>query len=67
MAQFYMGPMRVVLVSSPNAVEKLFRERPNNFKRSFNIEKHFKDSNVPGLFSMEGKRSISCANVIFNR
>ncbi|KAI8578314.1 hypothetical protein K450DRAFT_247246 [Umbelopsis ramanniana AG] len=54
MAQMFIGPMRVVLASSPQAIEKLFRERPNNFKRSFNIEKQFQDSGVPGLFSMEG-------------
>ena len=54
MAQMFIGPMRVVLISSPEAVEKLFRERPNNFKRSFGIEKKFEDSNIPGLFSMEG-------------
>lgn len=55
MAQMHLGPVRLLLVSSPTAVEKLFRERPNNFKRSFNIESKFKDSHVPGLFSMEGK------------
>ncbi|KAI9286768.1 cytochrome P450 [Umbelopsis sp. AD052] len=54
MAQMFIGPMRVVLASSPQAVEKLFRERPNNFKRSFNVEKEFQNSGVPGLFSMEG-------------
>jgi hypothetical protein len=58
MAQMFIGPMRVVLASSPQAVEKLFRERPNNFKRSFNIEKQFQDSGVPGLFSMEGECTL---------
>ncbi|GAB5588883.1 Thromboxane-A synthase [Umbelopsis nana] len=48
MAQMHLGPVRLLLVSSPTAVEKLFRERPNNFKRSFNIESKFEDSHVPG-------------------
>jgi cytochrome P450 len=54
MAQMHLGPMRIVLVASPASIEKILRERPNNFKRSLNVEKVFKDSNVNGLFSMEG-------------
>ncbi|KAI9286715.1 cytochrome P450, partial [Umbelopsis sp. AD052] len=46
----------VVVLSSATAIEQIYKERPHNIRRSANIEKLFDDSNIPGLFSMEGER-----------
>ncbi|KAJ2964106.1 hypothetical protein NQZ79_g916 [Umbelopsis isabellina] len=56
MTHMYIGPMRILVVSSPTVIDTLLRERPNVYKRSLDIERHFKDSNINGLFSMEGNQ-----------
>ncbi|KAG2171341.1 hypothetical protein INT43_002963 [Umbelopsis isabellina] len=54
MSRMYLGSKRIIVVSSPTVIDTLLRQRPNVYKRSLDIERHFKDSKVNGLFSMEG-------------
>ncbi|KAJ2955834.1 hypothetical protein NQZ79_g8217 [Umbelopsis isabellina] len=53
---YFFGPWPIVILSSPAAVDQFFKERPHNIRRSFNTEKVFEDSNIAGLFSMEGEQ-----------
>lgn len=55
MTQMYLGPKRVLVVSSPTVIDTLVKERPSVYKRPLDAERVFKASNINGLFSMEGK------------
>lgn len=55
MAHIYVGPTRYLVVSSPTVIDTVLRERPHVYKRALGIEKHFRNTGINGLFSMEGK------------
>jgi hypothetical protein len=50
----YVGLAPLVILSSTTAIDQFFKERPLNIRRSSDTEKLFEDSNIAGLFSMEG-------------
>ncbi|KAH8548397.1 cytochrome P450 [Umbelopsis sp. PMI_123] len=52
----YVGLAPLVILSSTTAIDQFFKERPLNIRRSSDTEKLFEDSNIAGLFSMEGER-----------
>ena len=49
-----LGPQPIVVISEPNAMLTVLRERPQGFRRHFAVRPVFREMGLDGLFSAEG-------------
>ena len=49
-----MGPQRAVAVSDPHMINELLRARPDNFRRSSNMDRIISEIGIKGVFNAEG-------------
>ena len=52
--RFRIGPRKIVVVAEPETVKRMFRERPDVFRRTRSLEAATKEMRLNGLFSAEG-------------
>jgi cytochrome P450 len=49
-----LGPLPIVVISEPDAMMSVLRERPHDFRRHFAVRPIFREMGIDGLFSAEG-------------
>jgi cytochrome P450/nitrite reductase/ring-hydroxylating ferredoxin subunit len=49
-----MGPRRAVAISDPHMINELLRARPENFRRSANMDRIISEIGITGVFNAEG-------------
>ncbi len=53
--KFHVGRRLMVVVSDPEEINRVLRERPEGFRRWREIEAGFQEIGFPGVFSVEGE------------
>jgi cytochrome P450 len=49
-----LGPLPIIVISEPDAMMSVLRERPHDFRRHFAVRPIFREMGIDGLFSAEG-------------
>lgn len=55
MFRLELGPQRALVLTDPDDITSVLRERPDVFKRGGDLETVFRETGTPGVFSEEGE------------